>query len=128
MLEIDDKKTITEFQEEFNVRFPYLKFEFFPVQKGKDSTSDGEIPFKHHTVLGDIRKKHNPGGLEVYPWSRTRYAEEELYKHFGLNAHLYRLQGTEWVRIEGTDELTLKEQNEIGQSASNVEGGGTEYS
>jgi hypothetical protein len=122
LLEIEDTKTITEFQEEFNIRFPYLKMEFFPVHKRKSQEEEGEDPITHHAVLGDIRKKHNPGVLEVLPWSRVRFVEEELYKHFGFNVRIYRLQGRDWVRIEGTDELTLKEQNEIGQSAANVEG------
>lgn len=117
ILEIEDNKTITEFQEEFTIRFPYLKIEIF-ASPTRRIAEENVTPFGHRTVLGKVRSKHNPGAVELFPWSKARNVEDQLSRRFGLNAHIYRLQGKEWVKITGTDELTLKEQNEIGRSAS----------
>jgi len=123
ILEIEDNKTISEFQQEFDIHYPYLKIEFFKRPHGYDETSPEEDRFPHHSTLGEIRGRHNPGALEVFSWTRTGDIEQQLSKRFGLFAQIYRLEGKEWVQTAGTDELTLKEQNEIGHKAA----GGTRF-
>ena len=69
-------------------------------------------------MIGEIRKQHNPGMIEIHSWRKTGMVEQELRKRFGLHVQIMRKHGDSWIQTAGTDELTLEEQNEIGQNAT----------
>ncbi len=118
MIEINDSKTIELISNEFSARYPFLKIEFFdkPHHWQEGSPVNHKIP--HNKTIGEIRKRHNPGGLDIEPWQKAGTVEQQFHKRFGLNIQIYRHHGSTWIQTAGTDEFTLEEQNEIGMNAS----------
>jgi hypothetical protein len=118
IIEIDDNKTIEEVTREFSAFFPFLKIEFFDEAHGWQQASSFSYLLPHNKKMGEIRKKHTPGVVEIHAWHKTGTVEQAFRKTFGLNIQVFRHQGEDWVQTVGTDELTLEQQNEIAQNAT----------
>lgn len=118
ILEIDGTKKIEDIRKEFSTFYPFLSIEFFdkPHQVGEITSDKHLLP--HNKTIQDIRKRHNPGMLEIHSWHKTGIVEQEFKKLYGLNVQILRRQGDIWIQTAGTDELTLEEQNEIGRNAT----------
>lgn len=114
ILEIHNNKTIENIRNEFSEIFPCLGLEFYDEPHKIQEASSNKDQYPHHLKLGEIRKKDNPGMLEIHPWSKTSVIEKEFKSRFGLNVQIFRQHKDKWIQTVGTDELTLKEQNEIG--------------
>jgi hypothetical protein len=118
IIEIDDTKTIEAVMGEFSTRYPFLKIEFYDEAHHWQEESSRKHLLPHTKTIGEVRKKHNPGGLEIHSSQKAGTVEQKFSKRFGLNVQIFRHQGDEWIQTVGTDELTLDEQNEIGRNAS----------
>ncbi|UEG48866.1 hypothetical protein LK994_09475 [Ferruginibacter lapsinanis] len=118
IIEIDDTKTIELIQDKFSEFFPFLKIEFYehPHHWYKESSKTTILP--GNKTIGEIRKHHHQGDMEIHSWYRTGDLEQSFRKKFNLNVQVFRLHGTEWVQTVGTDKLTLEEQNDIGRKAT----------
>lgn len=117
IIEINDTKKISDIQEEFSNRFPFLKMEFFRTAHQLEEPSH-ETPCMPDLPLKEIRDKHVHGIITIDAQSETGAIEKEFEQRFGLNVQIYRLQMDRWVQTAGTDILTLKEQNEIAQDSA----------
>ena len=118
IIEINDDRTLEEINEKFHDFFPFLKIEFFPGPHHWYESSPGEKKLKPGLRIGEIRKKHEQGTLTIYSRMRTGDVEQAFHRKYDLNIQIFRLHGGEWVQSAGTDKLTLKEQNELGQRTS----------
>ena len=118
IIEIDDTKTIDDIQEKFNDFFPFLKMEFYKHPHHWSESSEEKEMFSNNEKIGEIRKNHLHGTLEIHSWQKTGAVEQEFRKKFGINVQVFRHHGDLWVQTAGTDELTLAEQNEIGRKVS----------
>lgn len=118
IIEINDTKTIAEIRNEFSEYYPYLCIEFYDIPHGVQEITSYKHQYPHDKTIGQIRKKHNPGMLEIYSRHKTGMIEQEFQKLYGLNVQILRRQGNAWIQTAGTDELTLEEQNEIGRHAT----------
>ena len=118
IIEIDDTKTIEAVAKEFTDCYPFLKIEFFDAPHGWQQASSFNYLLPPDKKIGEIRKKHTPGVLEIHAWHKTGTVEQEFKKIFGLNIQVFRHQGAEWVQTVGTDALTLEQQNEIAQNST----------
>lgn len=78
LIEIDDTKTVADIQERFSLCFPYLKIEFYDEPHHWQQSSSSKHSIEPATAIGDIRKKHDPGILEIKSWYKTGEVE-----HFG---------------------------------------------
>lgn len=118
IMEINDTKTIEDIRREFSAYYPFLSIEFYdePHLVGEASSFKHLLP--HNKTIREIRKRHNPGMLEIHSWHKTGNVEREFKKLFVLNIQILRRQGNAWIQTVGTDELTLEEQNEIGRNAT----------
>lgn len=117
ILEINDTKAIIDIQDKFTTFFPFLKLEFFEHPHHWYEESALKTAYPASKRIGDIRRKHHHGDLEIYSWSRTGDLEKAFRKKFDLNVQVFRLYHNEWVQTVGTDKLSLEEQNEIGRKA-----------
>jgi len=113
LLKIDDHKTIGELQDKFNECFPNLKLEFYAeAHKWKNATRSAH-PIDAHTRIGDVRKKHDIGMLEIKSWYKTGKVEQDLHNLFGLNAQVFRWFYDSWIETSYSDVLTLQQQSEL---------------
>ncbi|HWC53906.1 MAG TPA: hypothetical protein VG676_10010 [Chitinophagaceae bacterium] len=118
ILEVNDTKTIEDIRKEFSEYYPFLSIEFYDEPHKSGETSSYKHLLPHNKTIRDIRRKHNPGMLEIHSWHKTGIVEQEFKRLYGLNVQILRRQGDAWIQTAGTDELSLEEQNEIGRNAT----------
>ncbi|MBS1741895.1 MAG: hypothetical protein JST81_02565 [Bacteroidetes bacterium] len=121
ILEIDDNKTIADIQDKFNTFFSGLSLEFYQHPHHWYEHSSDKIPFDPQTRVGEIRKNHPHGVIEIHSWFRTGDLEQMFRKKFNLNVQVVRMNGKEEIETAGTDKLTLAEQNDLAKRASGTE-------
>ena len=114
-LHVDDKRAISEIQEEFNSVFPYLKIEFLkkPHETGEASPMDEMLPAD--STLGKWRTIHNEGDMTITAETTVDEVESAFQDKFGISAQVFRKSGEVWLETSATDSWTLKEQNEQGE-------------
>jgi hypothetical protein len=117
-IHIHDDITIAEVQRRFSERFPFLKLEFFSKHHkiGKPSHLKFLLPVDRR--LGDIRKTHTEGELDILPDMRVSDLEQLFATHFGLGVQVFRQSGSSWLETILTDSWTLREQNSEGEFLS----------
>ena len=110
LLEIDDNKRISEIQDKFNECFPYLQVRFYPHKWQK-----GAKEYQGERLVGDIRKKHESGILEVKSFYKVNKIETDLKQFFGLNAKIFRIHMDNWIPTSLSEDLSLQEQINLAQ-------------
>ena len=110
LLKVDDAQTIADVQDNFTECFPWLRIEFYRTRHKWKQLNDPEDMIPPETKIGDIRKNHNPGILEIKSWHQTGKVEKDFYKLFGLHVQILRHDGANWVQTGENDILTLMEQ------------------
>ena len=112
LLSINDNKPVSDLQDKFNECFPHLKLEFYHKRHKVNPASLEEQRIKEDLKIGDIRKKHNRGTLEIKSWDKTGDVEQRFKEEYGLYVQIFRLENEHWVQSVKSDELTLAEQSE----------------
>ena len=113
ILSIKDNSPISDLQDKFNECFPHLKLEFYHKRHKLNHASLEEQRIKEDMRIGDIRKKHNRGTLEIKSWDKTGDVEQRFLEEYGLFVQIFRLENGKWVQSVKSDELTLAEQSDI---------------
>ncbi len=116
-LQINDKITIKELQQQFSAVFPYLKLEFFDIPPTFNGLPKSHM-YANHKTLGSCRKKHNVGAIEIAPGMAVQKLEETLWNEFGLSTEVFRKSGNLWIETTLSDSWTLKRQNDEGRTFS----------
>lgn len=116
LLEIRDNKTIAQLQRDFSRQYPFLKIEFFDQPHNLQEGSPETHLLASDHLIGNIRKRHNNGVLEINPLHTPYYCEKQLKNRYGLYAQVYRIGPDGWIQTVGSDLITLKEQNELARS------------
>ena len=70
------------------------------------------------TVVGDLKRTHVSGVLEIQPLYRIADVEMEFSERFGLSIQILRKEKDHWEQTTGMDDFTLKDLNEFGKSSS----------
>jgi hypothetical protein len=114
ILIIDSEVRLFEIAQQFNSWFNFLKIEFF-----RNSTERCRQAFKSKPLLLDYKVKdicnlHKTVLLELHFWNKTETIETLFYKKTGLHIQIYRKNKEGWVRSNGSDRLTLEDQNQLG--------------
>jgi hypothetical protein len=117
LLKIDDHLTIAEVQERFSECFPFLKLEFFTRGHKLHEASDKKDQYLSSQHIGDIRKRHYNGVLEIKSWYTTGRVEQDLKDLFDLNVQILRHDTIgEWIQSCESDDLTLQQQSAFATS------------
>lgn len=119
ILRIDDHKTVGEVQDKFNECFPYLKIDFFKKSHHVKKPSDEKDLIGAGYKIGDIRKKHTIGNMEIYSWNTVATIEQAFKERYGLHVQILRKENNHWVQTTKTDIYTLKKQSEMAMHAAN---------
>lgn len=115
---INDSTTLREIQDVFSDFYPYLKLEFYHKAHKKYERSSEISCIHSDSRVGDIKKTHTSGILEILPMNIVADVEKEIYERFGLSVQVLRKTGEDWEQTTGMDDFTLKELNEFGRSSS----------
>lgn len=113
---IQPEDTVEVFQKKFNRIYPFLKVEFFkkPHRKGQSSEKKDMHPgTARFQDLIDIRQKI------TFQWNDTMTIgefEQGIRKDLGLYVQVFRKSGKIWLLTSATDNWTLLQQNDEGQS------------
>ncbi len=111
---INDSKTVSELQKQFNKEFPYLKIEFFDTPYNSEQSAPKSKMYPHDRKLSLCRKKHNDGKVEVHKNVTVAHFERELWDSYGLSVQVFRKSGNLWIETSLTDSWTLDRQNKEG--------------
>jgi hypothetical protein len=110
-MKIRDDKMLKELQEEFNYEFPFLKIEFYRNSHRMGQGSPACEQLSPMMLIGDIRKIHNAGYVNL-DGNLTVGALEQTFRNiFDLNVQVFRKSFGRWVQSWSSDSWTLKEQN-----------------
>jgi len=117
---INDAIKIGSVQQAFNAAYPFLKVEFFskPHQTGAHEVKNTIRAAS--VTLGECRKLHVDGEIEIVPGMTVKELEQEFMKHYGLFVQVFRKSGKVWLETTVTDNWTLEEQNRQGEEMSRV--------
>jgi len=115
---INDQRSISMIQEEFNSVFPYLKLEFFSRMHESEQGTSKRFMKKNSLLLGEFRTNHVSGEAELFPEMRVSEVEELFKTTFGLGVQVFRKSGKSWLETVFTDSWTLEEQNKEGEELS----------
>ncbi len=114
---ITDDKCVKEVQEEFQIKFPFLKIEFFKnTQKNGSSLKSQLIPGK--MPLGMVRHIRTEGSLNIDGSRSVEEIENDFQNKFGLSVEVFRKSGSMWIETTLTHHWSLLRQNFEGQQMS----------
>lgn len=117
-IRIHDNTTIADVQLQFGSMFPYLKLEFFSKHHATGKGTHLKFMLPHNRCLGDIRKTHREGVLDIDPDMRVSELEQLFGTHYDLGVQVFRQSGNTWLETILTDSWTLREQNTEGEFLS----------
>jgi len=113
LLNIHDNLLLEDIQDHFSKSFPSLKIEFYrhPHKWKKGSMQQDQIDTT--MKVADIRKKHDPGVLEIKSTDTTGHVESMFKDRFGLNVQIFRKGKNCWIQTITTDNYSLQQQAEF---------------
>ena len=115
---ITKNKTITEVQQEFQQKFPYLKIEFYTLPHKSGEASSPLRQIDASKKIGELTDHLTETELSINGHLKVNTLEENLKAQFGLNAQVFRQSGDIWLQTTSTDHWTLSDQNARGQQSS----------
>lgn len=120
LLNIHDNLLLEDIQEQFSESFPFLKIEFYrhPHHWKKGSLLQDQINPK--MKIGVVRKKHEPGILEIKTTHTTGHVESIFKDRFGLNIQIFRRGKNCWIQTMTTDNYKLYQQSEISRRENTI--------
>ncbi len=117
---INDNRKIHAIQKDFTAQFPYLKIEFFAKPHKAGGGSSKKTMKVSADTLGECRTIHNTGTLTITPQMTVANLEQNFMDVYGLSVQVFRKSGKVWLETTVTDNWTLEEQNNQGESLSSA--------
>ncbi len=118
---ITDQRRISEVQESFQKKFPYLKLEFYRTGHKTEEGSKAKDQYRAEATIGEIRTKKEEGDLKIDPMMTVAKLESIFKDKYGLHVQVFRISGDLWLQTTSTDGWTLVEQNEHGRKSTEVQ-------
>jgi hypothetical protein len=115
---ITDRRKIFAIQREFSEMFPFLKLEFFAKPARINGASANKVLKEASKTLAECRTVHTSGILTITSGMTVRELEQHFRDIYGLTIQILRKSGRAWLGTKMTDNWSLKEQNEQGESLS----------
>ncbi len=115
-IQIKQDTTIRQLQLTFNKLYPFLKLEFFkePHKAGKGTARNKMI--ESNAKLSQIQALKSFGKITLSADITVREMESIFHQKFGLYVQVFRKSGNIWLETSATDNWTLVQQNEEGES------------
>ena len=111
---ITESTTIKEIEKGLHDHFPFLRFEFFLMDRGNPASKK---PMEQNRALKDICP--GCGDLEIKITGETRLGEMVAeFEKLGIQMDPYRKSGKVWIKTTLTLDWSLSAQNSAGKSLS----------
>lgn len=120
-LELLPTDTIQDVQQKFRLHFSHLRPEFYKKLHHTDEGSPRKEQFLHNITLSELMVPDQGVQIALDPDMPTGRFEQHFESEFGLHIQIFRLQRGVWLQTTSTDHLSLKEQNQRGLDADQVE-------
>jgi hypothetical protein len=127
ILFIEPETSLHALQQSFHQVYPFLSIRFFQNKTNAEGVVYRVWLDSEKTVKEVSRRTHLHGVIELHYWDKTSAVQQTFQQSFGLGVQVFRKHGLEWIEVNGTDNLTLEEQNEIGMETSKSLLNGTLY-
>lgn len=112
---IQNQKTLSEIQWEFNEKFPFLQLKFYVAGHNVGAHSPNYLPLDSSKSIGEVRTVHSEGDLSINPNQKISTLEQHFAAQFGLNVQVFRMSGNIWLQTTTTDNWTLAQANRKGE-------------
>jgi len=117
LLRIHDNLLIEDIQEHFSECFPHLKIEVYSTPHHWQKGSLQKDLISPKSLIGDIRKTHSGGIMEIKSSDKVGDIEEKLKKMFDLNVQIFRKENDCWIQTTSTDVFTLERESELSKKS-----------
>jgi hypothetical protein len=126
IIKITENTLVSDIQEEFSKRFPYLKIELFeePHGIGEGSLLKNQVP--NNITIGEASGDSKKGVINVNGLMKVAELEQNFHDTFGVAAQVFRKSGDIWLQTTTTDDWTLAEQNSSGRESLGLPADDTE--
>jgi hypothetical protein len=108
--------TIKEIQQEFSRSFRWLKIEFYSKPHSITDKKVVNNMYSSGLKLEEIGFRSDSVVIDINSDMTVKELEELIRKKTGLYAQVFRRSGKVWLETSATDNWTLAEQNEEGES------------
>lgn len=117
-IDIHDAVSIREIRSVFTNFYPYLDIAFYRKPHELYAASVKREEYPAGTIIGDIKKTHVSGLIEITPLEKVADVEREFEERFGLSVQILCREQDHFEQTTGMDDFTLKELNELGRNSS----------
>lgn len=117
-IEITNDTRLSEIRKVFSDFYPYLQIEFYRKFHKKYEGSEKKDRVDPGITVGELKKTHVSGLLEIKPLDTVADVEKECQQRFGISVQIFRKQNRSWEQTTSMDDFTLKELNEMGRNSS----------
>jgi len=116
VLNIDEHKSVGDFQKGFSLMFPFLKIEFFKsmVGEGQVNSQKGNVLLPPNYILGKKEFTLNIDGSTTVAGLKAM-----LLEMTGVACQVYRKSGTIWIEVSLTEDWALERQNSEAELINN---------
>ena len=114
-IQVSAHMTIAALQQVFSECFPYLSLSFF--SKPHDIYHSSPVKYlitECDMLLERIEAHPHNATIEIYADMKVSELEQLFEGVFGLHVQVLRKAGHSWIETSISDDLSLREQNEIG--------------
>jgi hypothetical protein len=118
IIKIQSTVSIADIKKQFSEAYPFLKLEFFRSPHEESEPTSKKSMITTNPVIGEISKISKDGLLETIPSMTVHDLESTFRDEYGLFVQVFRSSGKVWLETSSTDNMTLKEQNELGKEKS----------
>jgi hypothetical protein len=115
-IEITERTTLGQISNMFRGYFPYLQLRFYKRPIGWSGEQYLQFQLNDDLEYKTIRKVGQLLIVELNEYELTIDFENRIKTELGLNIQLYRKYKDRWIRSEGSDILTISQQNALGES------------
>jgi hypothetical protein len=116
-IDINDTTSLQSIRDTIDNFYPYLDIAFFKKPHKKYEASAVEDKWPYDKKVGEIRKTHFSGIIEIQPWYKVSDVEQEFFSRLGISVQLLRKEDAKWEQSTGMDDLTLKQLNVMGRNS-----------
>ena len=116
-IDINDNTSLQEIRNTIDNLYPYLDIAFFRKPHKKYEACDSEGKWTYDKKVGEIRKTHFSGIIEIQPWYKVADVEKAFYDRLGMSVQILRKEDTGWEQSTGMDDLSLRQLNIMGRNS-----------
>ena len=121
-IHITKDKLLSDIQDEFHAKFPYLKIEFFKKGHELHESTAKSARLDGGLTIAEAGHFDHEEDLSIDGHLKVATLEALFQDHFGIGAQVFRKSGNAWIQTTVTDDWTLAHQNRDGQEDSTFQG------